>query len=242
MREMFSSISVPPRSLTPQRSASVAPSSPIFTQLACRLGIVRPSARRKAAVCLRFSPHRDLLDPVGAAEHRVEGDEAERDELGDAAGPLLQGADDAHVAGQLARLLDVAEHHRRGRAQAGAVGGFDDLDPAVDRELVRRDPLPDAVVEHLGRGPRRRAEPALEQVLEDLQRLLAGALAGPVDLHRRVGVQVQLRRRLLRQPQPAPVLLEASGRDGCRPACRARWRRTRPPRAIRAAKSSSETS
>ena len=55
MREMFSSISVPPRSLTPQRSASVAASSPIFTQLACRLGIVRPSARRKAAVCLRFS-------------------------------------------------------------------------------------------------------------------------------------------------------------------------------------------
>ena len=48
-------MSVPPRSLTPQRSDSVAASRPIFTQLACRLGIVLPSASRKAAVCLRFS-------------------------------------------------------------------------------------------------------------------------------------------------------------------------------------------
>ena len=55
MREIDSSISVPPRSFTPQRSASVAASSPIFTQLAWRLGTVLPSASRKAAVCLRFS-------------------------------------------------------------------------------------------------------------------------------------------------------------------------------------------
>ena len=55
IREIDSSISVPPRSLTPQRSASVAASSPIFTQLACRFGIVRPSASRNTAVCLRFS-------------------------------------------------------------------------------------------------------------------------------------------------------------------------------------------
>ena len=55
MREMFSSISVPPRSLTPQRRLSVAASNPIFTQLAWRLVIVLPRASRKAAVCLRFS-------------------------------------------------------------------------------------------------------------------------------------------------------------------------------------------
>ncbi len=52
---MLSSINVPPRSLTPQLSASVAASSPILTQLACRLTIERPSASRKTAVCLRFS-------------------------------------------------------------------------------------------------------------------------------------------------------------------------------------------
>jgi hypothetical protein len=55
MREIDSSISVPPRSFTPQRSASVAASRPIFTQLACRLGIVFPRASLNAAVCLRFS-------------------------------------------------------------------------------------------------------------------------------------------------------------------------------------------
>src|SRR5947209_5102748 len=32
----------------------------------------------------------DLLDPVGAAEQRVEGDERQRDELGDASGALLE--------------------------------------------------------------------------------------------------------------------------------------------------------
>ena len=37
---------------------------------------------------------------------------------------------------------------------------------------------------------------------------LARALAHVVDLHRRVGVQVQLRRHLLGQPQPLAVLLE----------------------------------
>ena len=134
---MDSSISVPPRSLTPQRSASVATSRPIFTQHAWTLRIVRPSARRKTAVCLRFSSRRDLLDAVRAAEQRVERDERQRHELGDPAGALLQLADDAHVLGELPRLLDVAEHHRRGRAQPGAVAGLDDLDPARDRQLVR---------------------------------------------------------------------------------------------------------
>src|SRR6185436_348533 len=57
----------------------------------------------KSGGVLEVLRRRDLLDPVRAAEHRVEGDEAERHELGDAAGALLQGADDAHVAGQLAR-------------------------------------------------------------------------------------------------------------------------------------------
>ena len=37
-----------------------------------------------------------------------------------AAGALLQRAHDAHVLGQLPRLLDVAEHHRDRRAQPGA--------------------------------------------------------------------------------------------------------------------------
>ena len=118
MREMFSSISVPPRSLTPQRRLSVAASRPIFTQLACRLGIVRPSASRKAAVCLRFSSREISSIPWVRPSSVWNGMKRERHELGDPAGALLELADHPHVAGQLPRLLDVAEHHGRGRAQA----------------------------------------------------------------------------------------------------------------------------
>ena len=94
----------------------------------------------------------DLLNAMGPPQQRVEGDEAEGDELGYPPGALLKLADDAHVTGELPRLLDVAEHHRGGRAQAGPVAGLDDLDPAGHRELVRRDPRPHPVVEDLGGG------------------------------------------------------------------------------------------
>ena len=96
--------------------------------------------------------HRDLLHPVRPPQERVERDERQRDELRDAARPLLQLADHAHVLGKLPRLLDVSEHHRRRRPQPGAVRGLDDLHPPRHRQLVRRDPRADPVVQHLGRG------------------------------------------------------------------------------------------
>ena len=122
MREMFSSISVPPRSLTPQRSDSVAASSPIFTQLAWRLGIAAPEREPEGGGVLEVLVGGDLLDPVGAAEHRVEGDEAERHELGDAAGPLLQRADHAHVLGELGAASRCGRTSRS-RSRAAAPGG-----------------------------------------------------------------------------------------------------------------------
>ena len=154
MREMFSSISVPPRSLTPQRRLSVAASSPIFTQLACRFGIVRPRARRKAAVCLRFSSREISSIPWVRPSRVWKGMKLSGTNSVIPPVRSCSAAHHPHVAGQLPRLLDVAEHHRRGRAQPGAVRGLDDLHPALDRQLVGRDPLPHAVVEHLGRGAR----------------------------------------------------------------------------------------
>jgi hypothetical protein len=103
--------------LTPQRSASVAASSPIFTQLACTLRIVVPEREPEDRRVLEVLLARDLLDPVRAPEQRVERDERQRHELGEAARALLQRAHDAHVLGELPRLLDVAEHHRHRRAQ-----------------------------------------------------------------------------------------------------------------------------
>src|SRR4030081_721973 len=97
MREIDSSISVPPRSLTPQRSASVAASSPIFTQLACTLCTAFPSARRNAAVGLRFSSREISYTPGVRPEEGVERDERERYEFGDPAGALLELPHHAHV-------------------------------------------------------------------------------------------------------------------------------------------------
>ena len=92
-----------------------------------------PERRRVPQVVLA----RDLLDPVSASQHRVERDERERNELGEAAGALLKLAHHTHVLGQLPGLLDVAEHHRHGGAHVRGVGGLDDLHPARDRQLVR---------------------------------------------------------------------------------------------------------
>ena len=117
-----------------------------------------------------------------AAEHRVERYERERNELGDAARALLQCADHTHVLGELPRLLDVTEHHGRRRADAGRVARLDHLDPAVDRQLVRRDAFANAVVEHLGGRARRGAEPGVLESREHLGQRYA--VRHRVDLHR----------------------------------------------------------
>ena len=209
MREIDSSISVPPRSLTPQRSASrggVEPHlHPARLQVRDRLAEREPEDRGVLEVLLA----RDLLDPVRAAEQRVERDEAERHELGEPARALLQLAHDAHVLGQLPRLLDVAEHHRHGRPQAAAVRGLDDLDPAADRQLVRGDPLR-ARRRAAPRPPCRESSPGRtrRRYSNTSSGRLARALAHEVHLHRRVRVQVHLRRHLLGELQPAAVVLE----------------------------------
>ena len=56
----------------------------------------------------------DLLDAVGPPEQRVERDEAERHELGEAARALLKLSYEPHVLGQFPRFLDVSEHDRYG--------------------------------------------------------------------------------------------------------------------------------
>ena len=152
---------------------------------------------------------RDLLHPVGPTEQGVERDERQRHELGEAAGALLELAHDTHVLGQLPRLLDVAEHHGHGRADSLGVRGLDDLDPARHRQLVGRDPLADAVVQHLRRGSRRRPQPSLAEALEHVPGRQPGHVAHVGDLHRRVRVQMDVRRRSLGDPQPLLVVRQA---------------------------------
>jgi hypothetical protein len=78
MRLIDSSMSVPPRSLTPQRSASVAASRPIFTHDAWTFGSLRPEREAEHRGVLEVLLAGDLLDAVRAPEQRVERDEAER--------------------------------------------------------------------------------------------------------------------------------------------------------------------
>ena len=105
-----------------------------------------------------------------------------------------------------------AEHHRHRRAQSDAVRRLDDLHPARDRQLVGADPLPHAVVEHLGGGAR--LEPASASRAAPRGRQAVG-VAHVRDLHQAVGVQVQLRRRL--RQQPAEIVLERQ--SGWMPDC-----------------------
>ena len=123
MREMFSSISVPPRSLTPQRSASVA-------ALEAHLHPARLQVRDRPAE--RQAEGGGVLEVLGSSE--ISSIPWVRPSIV-LKGMKLSGTNSVmppvrscrarttpHVAGELARLLDVAEHHRRGRAQAGRGG------------------------------------------------------------------------------------------------------------------------
>ena len=181
---------------------------------------------------------RDLLDPVGAAEQRVERDEGERHELGEAARALLQLAHDAHVLGQLPRLLDVPEHHRDRRAQAGAVAASMISTQRADGQLVRADPLAHAVVQHLRRGAGGRAQPGVAQAREHLA-TAAGrrrrTCARPPSGCRRAGAAAARPRA---RAAASPGSPRAPSRDGCRTGCTARSRRRRRPRGSRSANSS----
>ena len=79
-------------------------------------------------------------------------DEGQGDKFGEAAGLFLQGADAQQVARPVAIALDMAEHDRRGAAQADAMGHAHHFDPFVCADLVRAYQRADFGVEYLGRG------------------------------------------------------------------------------------------
>src|SRR6516165_7393528 len=67
-----------------------------------------------------------------AVELRVLPDEAEGYELREAAGLLLERADEVDVARDVAGRLYVTVHHGRRRRDAEAMRGGDDVDPGAD--------------------------------------------------------------------------------------------------------------
>ena len=137
MREIDSSISVPPRSLTPQRSASVAASRPIFTQLACRLGTLRPSARRNAAVCLRFSSREISSIPCVRPSSvwngmNDSGTNSVKPPVRACSSRTTRMCSASSSGSSMWPNITVTVERSPSR-----VAGLDDLDPARDRQLVR---------------------------------------------------------------------------------------------------------
>ena len=178
---------------------------------------------------------RDLLDAVRAAEQRVERDERQRHELGEAAGALLQLAHDAHVLGQLPRLLDVAEHHRHGRAQARrrALASMISTQRATGSLFgLMRSRTPSWSTSAAVPGVESR--PGLAQAREDRARRQARrrrTCGRPPSASRRAGAASG--RELLGDAQPALVVLEPPVGVDARLHAAARSRRRRRPRATR---------
>jgi hypothetical protein len=117
---------------------------------------------------LRFSSREISSIPCVRPSSVWNGMKLQRHELGEAAGALLQLAHDAHVLGELPRLLDVAEHHRRRRAQAGAwLASMISTQRATGSllgEMRSRTPS----CEHLGGGAGVEPRPASRSRREDL--------------------------------------------------------------------------
>src|SRR3954451_754302 len=84
-----------------------------------------------------------------AAKRGVLALEGPRDEGGEAAGLLLEIADELEVVHPLLDGLAAAEHHGGGRPHAELMRGTVDVDPLVNRALQTADAMADSVVEDL---------------------------------------------------------------------------------------------
>ena len=99
------------------------------------------------------------------------------DERGEAAGLVLQIAQPEQVLEPLLHRLDRAVHHRRRRAQAGAMRVAHDVEPLVGRRLVVAvEDLADAIDEDLGAAARNAVETGRDQPV-DHRRAPAAATA-----------------------------------------------------------------
>ena len=116
--------------------------------------------------------------------------EGQRDELGESPGALLDAPQHAQMRHPVRRVVDVAVHHRRARAQAHLVRGRHDVDPCRGRQLALGEDPAHIVVEDLGRGARDRVKPRLAGRQQPFPRRQTGARRSVGDLHGAEGVQV----------------------------------------------------
>ena len=177
---------------------------------------------RPGAVDAELHPGRlDVVDPAVQHDprHRVDGEvvaqrragagdagevdrrgrvhERQRHELGEAAGLVLDPAEDAQVLDPVPGVVDVAVHHRRARPQPDAVRGGDDLDPGGGGQLALGEDPADLVVEDLRGGAGDGAEPGLAGLDQEVLERQPGPGGAVDDLHRAERVHVHLGHPLL---------------------------------------------
>ena len=118
-------------SLAPNARLSWPTLPPCVTHDACRLSKLSRTMRA-------MRERAQVVDAgrLGAAELGVIGLIAPGDERGEAAGLVLQRAQPQQVLDPLLVGLDGPEHHRRGRAQAGAVRVAHHVEPLVGGRLA----------------------------------------------------------------------------------------------------------
>ena len=129
-----------------------------------------------------------------APDRRFHMDEGQGDKFGEAAGLFLQGADAQQVARPVAISLDMAEHDRRGAAQADAMGDAHHFDPLVRADLVRADQGADFRVEYLGRCTGQGREARRLQLRQIILQRQAQRLRAMGDFQRREGVDMNIGR------------------------------------------------
>ncbi len=137
-------------------------------------------------------------EAAAAAEmdRRLHRHERQRHEFGQAAARLLLAAQMQQVPRPMLRLIDMAEHDRRGSLEADAMRRRDDIQPLRRRHLVGADDRAHLVVQHFGRGAGQRAEARVFQLGQEFRNRDAERCRSLRDLERREGMHMHARHRL----------------------------------------------
>ena len=143
--------------------------------------------------------------PQGVTERSPLVDEAERHELREASGLLLEIAQQSQMGGDLAGVLDVPVHDGGARAEPDRVSRPHDLHPAPRREPAGRDAGSERVVEDLRCGPGDRPQPCILQPGQVLGERHAALLVAEVDLLGGVRVDVEVGKLALQPHQDLAI-------------------------------------
>src|SRR5580704_101990 len=142
-------------------------------------------------------------------------DESERDKFGEAAGLLLDFAEQQKLIDPVLGRLDVSIHQRGSATDAAGVGGTYDLLPLLGGKFVARKHEADVIVEDFGG----RSWQSVEAVVAEHEQVVLERHAGEFDavnnLHGRKSVNVHAGNRLLYCTQNVAIV---KGRQAVRQA------------------------